>query len=199
MKSTSIVIVGLLVVSLGLFGCVSQPSSQDWVTLIDADKGLENWSRVGDGNWRAVDGVIQVDSRTQKGASYLVTKNDYADFQIRVEFWFDEKSNSGIYIRCSDVNKIADTNCYEAQISDTRPDGFSTGAIVHIAKVSPPVPKAAGQWSVYEITAKGDQLTVVLNGVKTAEARDSKFKSGPLALQYAAGVVKFRKVQIRPL
>jgi hypothetical protein len=39
----------------------------------------------------------------------------------------------------------------------------------------------------------------MLNGVKTAEAEDSKLASGPVALQYAGGVVKFRKFQIRPL
>jgi hypothetical protein len=42
-------------------------------------------------------------------------------------------------------------------------------------------------------------LTVTLNGVRTADASDDKFASGPVGLQYAAGVVKFRKVQIKPL
>jgi hypothetical protein len=39
----------------------------------------------------------------------------------------------------------------------------------------------------------------VLGGGRTAEAQDSKLASGPVALQYAGGVVKFRKFQIRPL
>ncbi|MGH7430369.1 MAG: 3-keto-disaccharide hydrolase, partial [Candidatus Methylomirabilales bacterium] len=38
-----------------------------------------------------------------------------------------------------------------------------------------------------------------LNGVRTVDVEDSKFPSGPIALQYAAGVMKFRKVQIKPL
>jgi hypothetical protein len=42
-------------------------------------------------------------------------------------------------------------------------------------------------------------LTVALNGVRTADIEDSKLASGPIGLQYAAGVVKFRKVQIKPL
>jgi hypothetical protein len=46
---------------------------------------------------------------------------------------------------------------------------------------------------------KGDRLTVMLNGNRTVELQDSKFASGPLALQYGSGVIKFRKVQIRPL
>jgi len=58
----------------------------------------------------------------------------------------------------------------------------------------------------FRITAKGDRFTVVLNGQKTADnAQDAKFASGPIALQYAPGavkdkgVIKFRKVEIKPL
>jgi hypothetical protein len=38
-----------------------------------------------------------------------------------------------------------------------------------------------------------------LNGVRTVDVEDSKFAGGPIALQWARGVIKFRKVQIRPL
>jgi 3-keto-disaccharide hydrolase len=50
-----------------------------------------------------------------------------------------------------------------------------------------------------EITAKGPDLIVMLNGTRTAAARDTKFASGRIALQHNAGVVKFRKVEIKPL
>ena len=43
-------------------------------------------------------------------------------------------------------------------------------------------------------------MSVVLNGVTTVrDAEDSKFPSGPIALQYGTGVVRFRNVRIRPL
>jgi hypothetical protein len=42
-------------------------------------------------------------------------------------------------------------------------------------------------------------LIVALNGTRTAEANDTQFASGVIALQHGAGVVKFRKVQIKPL
>jgi hypothetical protein len=35
--------------------------------------------------------------------------------------------------------------------------------------------------------------------MKTADANDTKHARGPFALQYGAGVVKFRKVEVRPL
>ena len=81
-------------------------------------------------------------------------------------------------------------------------EGLAAGQItthqVDVAKVDP-MPKAAGKWNTYEITAQGPHLTVVLNGQKTADVQDSKHLGGPLALQYGSGVVKFRKVQIKPL
>ena len=61
------------------------------------------------------------------------------------------------------------------------------------------MPKAGGKWNTYDVTVKGSRVTVRLNGVVTADIQDSKLTSGPIALQYAAGVVKFRKVQITPL
>jgi hypothetical protein len=73
-----------------------------------------------------------------------------------------------------------------------------TGAIVHFAPIKD-MPKAGGKWNVYDITARGPRITVLLNGTRTVELNHDQFKSGPIALQYGAGVVRFRKVQIRPL
>ena len=202
MKRCSSVTMGLLVIALTAFGCASSPSGQadaGWITLIDGATGLDNWNRVGDANWRAVDGAIQADKKTEQASSFLVSKNSYTDFQIRVEFWASDDANSGIYMRCADPKTPTDKTCYEANIFDQRPDPtYGTGAIVHIAAVSP-MPKAGGKWNTYDITVKGTRLTVTLNGVRTADVQDSKLPSGPIALQYHAGVVKFRKVQIKLL
>jgi hypothetical protein len=197
LKRLSVIAMGMLVVALGLFGCSHPPAGQaesGWITLFDGT-GLENWSVIGDANWRVADGAVIAD----KGTGFLVSKNAYKDFQIRAEFWADDEANSGIFIRLSDPKKVTAANSYEVNIFDKRPDpSYGTGAIVNFAKVSP-MPRAGGKWNIYEITAKGPQLTVILNGMRTADVRDGTYASGPFALQYAAGVVKFRKVQIRPL
>jgi hypothetical protein len=192
-------LLGIVLVALG---CSSQPygdTGANWVTLLDGTTGLDNWVRVGDANWRAVDGTIQADQKTDKANSFLVTKNSYTDFRIRAEFWVSDDANSGIYMRCADIKNLTDRTCYEANIFDQRPDPtFGTGSIVHLSPVSP-MPKAGGKWNTYDVTVKGSRVTVRLNGVVTADIQDSKLTSGPIALQYAAGVVKFRKVQITPL
>lgn len=195
-------IAALLVAGIALSGCATEQAAQPeagWTTLYEAGMNLNSWTRLADANWRIQDGVLQADLLGGKTPSYLVSKEVYGDFQIRAEFWVDSHTNSGIFLRCADPEKVGAKTCYEVNIWDTRPDPtYGTGAIVDVAKVSP-MPKAGGRWNTYEITAKGAQLTVVLNGIKTAEAVDAQHSRGHVALQYGSGIVKFRKVQIRAL
>jgi hypothetical protein len=102
------------------------------------------------------DGALVADKLDErKDLSYLVSKDSYKDFQIKAEFWTDEDANSGIFIRCDSQDKIDSKVCYEVNIFDKRPDPtYGTGAIVDVAKVDP-MPKAAGKWNTYEITAQG--------------------------------------------
>ncbi len=204
MKRLSVFTVGLLVVASTLLGCAQMSGSDaGWTTLIDGTRGLDNWNRIGDANWRAEDGAIVADRG--KGG-YLVSKSSYKDFQIKAEFWADHTTNSGIFIRLSDPAKVTAANSYEVNIYDQRPEpAYGTGAIVDIAAVSP-MPKAGGKWNTYEITARGAQLTVVLNGVQTVNVQNGKFPQGPFALQFGngpkdapGGAIKWRKVQVKEL
>jgi len=201
MKRMSRITVGFLAIAFVVAGCAHQLSRTDWVTLIDGETGLGNWNRVGWANWRAEGGAIVADQSTTEGSSFLVTKSSYKDFEIRAEFYAESNTNSGIFIRCSDPNKITGDNSYEVNIWDTRPDpSYGTGAIVNVAKVPVPIIyRAGGKWNTFEIKAKGPELTVVFNGVTTVNIRDTKFAEGPFALQYAGGPIKWRKIQVRPL
>lgn len=179
---------------------VSKAVSQEagWITLFDG-KSLDGWDQVGESNWRVEDGAIVVDKMAGKEAGYLVSKNSYKNFVVRVEFWPSDNTNSGIYFRCLDPKKITDRTCYEANIFDQRPDpSYGTGAITRYVEVDP-MPKAAGKWNTYEVTAKGRDITVVLNGQTTAKLRNGMFDEGPIALQHGAGAIKIRKVEIKPL
>jgi hypothetical protein len=186
-------------VVVGLSACATSDRGAGWTTLIDGANGLSNFNRVGEANWTAADGAIQA-SAGGKDSAYLVTKDSYKDFVVYAEFWSSDDANSGIFMRCQDPANITDENCYEANIFDQRPDPtYATGAIVKVAKGPMPVPKAGGKWNTYEITAKGPRLTLVLNGVTTVDVEDRKFASGPLALQWGRGTIKWRKVQVRSL
>jgi hypothetical protein len=184
-----------LSLAAALAGCAGMGGS---TTLVDGSRGLDNFDRVGEANWSAVDGAIQA-TEGGKDPSYLVTRTSYTDFVIRVEFWASDDANSGVFFRCQNPKVITDESCYEANIFDQRPDPtYGTGAIVKVAKVAP-MPKAGGKWNTYEITARGKRLVLVLNGAKTVDIEDAKLASGPIALQWGRGTIRFRKVEITPL
>jgi hypothetical protein len=169
-------------------------SGAGWTTLFDGSN-LDHWNQIGDANWKLAGGIVQAD----KGTGFLVSKESYTDFEVRAEFWVDAEANSGVFLRCSDPQKVTADNAYEVNVFDKRPDPtYGTGAIVNVAKPSVFL-KAADRWNTYEITARGSHFTVVLNGTRTVDVNDSKHARGPIALQSAAGIVKFRKVQIKPL
>jgi Domain of Unknown Function (DUF1080) len=186
-------------------GCASTSNQSGWTLLVDGTKGMENFTAIGDANWRAEDGAIVADKA--KAASYLISKESYSDFQIQAEFWADHTTNSGLFIRLSNTKEVTAANSYEVNIYDQRPDPlYGTGAIVDIAKVAQPMPTAGGKWNTFLITAKGKRLTVEFNGKQTVDVEDSKFSSGPIALQFGngpkdapGGAIKWRKVGIRAL
>ena len=194
-------VVGLIVAAVVLYTAprAAGQTGPGWVLLFDGKSIGSDWDRVGETNWRVEDGAIVADKRTSQGAAHLVTKTKYKDFQVYVEFWASDDANSGIFLRCQDPTTIADRSCYEVNIFDQRPDPtYGTGGIVHFAEVHP-MPKAGGKWNTYEITAKGRQITVVLNGEKTVELHNGLFAEGPFTLQHGDGVIKFRKVAVKPL
>ena len=198
MKSARIAAASLAIGAMA--GCAHMGGGHGWTTLLDGTS-LSGWNQVGNANWRIAEGAAVAD----KGVGFLVSREAYGDFEIRAEFYAEADTNSGIFLRCQDAAKPSAGSCYEVNIWDVRPKPeYGTGAIVDVAKVDP-MPKAGGRWNTYQVTARGDHFTVVLNGVKTVDVRNGKFARGLVGLQHAAGVkgdtspVKFRRVEIRPL
>ena len=196
----------MLVAAFALFGCATPVSDATaWVILVDGPRGLENWHRLGDANWRPEGDAIVAD----KGeGGFLISRASYRDFELRAEFWAGADTNSGVFLRLADPREVRTDNCYEVNIWDNRPEPkYGTGAIVNVAAVPVPIAnKAGGRWNTYEITAKGSRLIVKLNGVQTVDVVDGKWAEGPIALQFANGAkdapggpIKWRKVQVREL
>ena len=198
MKRHSVIACGLLATVLTAAGCGHYLPQQGWVTLFDG-ANLDNWVPQGNADWQLANGVVSASKSKSKGGGFLVSKTSYKDFELRVEFWASDNANSGIFMRCADPAKLTDRTCYEANIYDQRPDpSYGTGGIVHRAVVSP-MPKAGGKWNVYEISARGPNITVRLNGAVTVSMNNSELASGPIGLQWGQGEIRFRKVQIKPL
>ncbi len=193
-RTTTFTLALFTAAALALAPAAAPAQDAGWTTLLDGST-LDGWNPIGDANWELADGAVQADS----GSGFLVTPESYGDFEMLVQYWVDEPANSGIFIRCADAMSVNDRNSYEVNIYDTRADQtYRTGGIVHLAAPASHV-DSPGRWNTYEIVAEGPRLRVWLNGEQMVDIEDSQFAEGPIALQYGAGVVKFRNVLIRGL
>ena len=196
MKHLSIAPVILLVLFAACQNASAPAETEaEWVTLFDGTD-LNHFNMAGEAQWNIIDDYVEADGYKQ---SYLVTKESYSDFQLKVEFWPSPDANSGVYIRCQNPEEIKAESGYEINIYDTNenPDN-RTGAIIHF---TPPMTaiEAGGQWNTYEITAEGSHIVVHLNGTLVADLEDESYASGPIALQNNGGLIRFRNVQVQPL
>lgn len=177
---------------ISLVGCAALDDKGQWQNLSGS---FDGWNQIGNANWRIEGGEFVAD----EGNGHLVTKDMYGDVQIRADFWVDLPANSGIFMRASNPAEITQSNAYEVNIFDTRDDQtYRTGGVVEFAAPSEVI-HTDGQWNTYDITMRGNHITVILNGVTTVDINDDTYVSGPISLQYAAGIVKYRNVQIRQL
>ncbi len=190
----SIVLAGLLLAGSGALRAQAPAANQEqpWRTLLDR-LSMDMWEEEGTADWRIVDDVVKSDG----GNGYLVSAENFGDFELRAEFFVSPDANSGIFIRCNNRQEITAVNCYEVNIFDMRPDQtYRTGGIVNVAKVMTNV-DTGNKWNTMEITARGPRMSVKVNGMMISEGEDMRLRNGPIALQRTAGDVRFRRVQIR--
>jgi hypothetical protein len=192
-----------------------------WRSLFDG-KTLNGWAQLGELKWTVVDGAMVGDAVSQPAAKpqpppannpggkpitwatgFLRTKETFADFELTAEFWSEEDSNSGLFIRCqTPTNPNSLGGCYEINISD--PHATSpTGSIVGVHSTLPYHVKSAGKWSRFDVLADGAHIVVKVNGETLTDVKDEKLKDGALGLQAGgptgSGVIKFRNIKIRSL
>ena len=184
----------LAAVAVGLW-CMVPLSHADTVTLFDGHS-LSGWQVAGSSTWSVVDQAISSGGAEE---GFLVGEKDYGDFYLRVEFWVDATTNSGIFIRCRDRSRIHPETCYELNIYDEHPQQEArTGAVV--LKFMPPMAtvQTVGHWNTYEVWAQGPSIIVKVNGQTTAVIDDADPTPGFIALQHwAAGTVKFRQLELQ--
>jgi hypothetical protein len=130
--------------------------------------------------------------------SWIATTDTFSDFRLTLEFRGPEKVNSGVFLRSKKDGQPHVTG-YELQIWDYQPAGYNTGSLVGSLKAEP-VRILPAQWNKYDITARGDRFTVVLNGKTLLDASDSKHSAGVVGFQCQKDQrIEFRNIKLRPL
>ena len=194
--------------------CAAVLRAQDgWVSLFDG-KTLNGWTTIGPVRWTVVDGALSATPASQPitptaeakqtwPQGFLRSVGTYSNFELTTEFWSEEDTNSGLFIRCAaPTNPGSLGSCYEINISDPHAT-TPTGGIVGVHSPLPYRVKSAGKWSRFDVVADGTHLVVKVNGETLTDVRDEKFRDGAIGLQAGgptgSGPVKFRNIRIRNL
>jgi hypothetical protein len=126
--------------------------------------GTENKSGKG---YQIENGVI---FSTKDDGGNLYTEKEYADFVLRFEFRLTPNANNGIGIRAPLVGDAAYVGM-EIQVLDDSGSQYTNllpgqydGSIYKVAPAKRGFQEPVGEWNSEEITAKGRQITVKLNG-----------------------------------
>ncbi len=154
------------------------------------------WTPIGAAPWQ-ISGAEYSASGDYEGFSFLVTNETFSNYQIDLEFWIDEGTNSGVFVRCPSPERVSPITCYEINIWDSHNDPNSrTGAIVTHIPPSAFV-ETVGEWNTMQIVAVDNRITVTINGQLTADLENDAHTSGHVALQFGSpGGVKFRNVTL---
>lgn len=183
--------------------------AEGWKLLFDG-KSLDQWdlSTSPKAEWKAVDGAVVTES---KQGGTLLSKEDFANFELKVEFRTTDNVNSGVMLRNPrpDASK-KNSEGYEVQIRDKNPGHYTggsylTGSLVNVEKAPADVKIVSGQWMSLDITADGDHFVILYNGRKVVDAHDTKLANGAIGLQWAhpedapGTKVEFRNIKVRRL
>ena len=93
---------------------------------------LSAWRSLGNATWSQDADLIVGGS---SGDGFLVSNLRYRNYVLMLEFRVDAITNSGVFVNCSDPNKVTPLSCYEINIWDDHPQQqYRTGSIVAVVE-----------------------------------------------------------------
>lgn len=192
-------------------------ASGKWVGL-SSGKTLDGWEVVGEGVWMVLrDGTLlgQCDPRKPcLHQSWLYTKKEFGEFDLRLEYWTRLGGNSGVSTRDTsraryahgadhDPNRTPSHIGYEIQIGEGSGKGYSLSGSVYLLDAAKPGVQRDSDWNSLEIESRNDLIRVKLNGQVVSEhpGVPERPKTGPIGLQLhdRSTIVMFRNIRIREI
>ncbi len=198
--------------------------SSDWEELT----ALENWRNFKadtlSSQWKVQDGVLTL---AGKGGGDLLSKEEYENFELEIDWKISEGGNSGLMFHVVEADDLGATYHsgpeYQFVDNEKHPDAKNekhrSGDNYDLQKSTVETVKPAGEWNTTRLLVDNGHVEHYLNGEKVVDyelwtpewdeaVANSKFakfpaygkaKSGHIALQDHGDQVSFRNIRIREL
>jgi hypothetical protein len=158
--------------------CTNQLSLQEreagWRSLFDG-KSLANWRSYQEDEinaaWAIENGCL---ARVGMGGD-IITREQFADFELKLDWRISEAGNSGIFIRGDESGGSIHYTGFEMQVldnaghRDAKDPSHRAGAYYDMIAPDHDTSRPAGTWNQVHIIARGPLVEFWLNGRKTAE------------------------------
>jgi hypothetical protein len=192
-------------------------NSKGWTDLMPTGPAMKGWTRVLAGRntqlhpesqWKVDTGNRMLVCECDKGHEYLqYRRREYRDFILHAEWRFvkaegEPPYNSGVLVRTSTDGKTwiqAQTGPAGAWLfGDVPVDGKPTRVNLR-EKMTENRVNPAGEWNVYEISARGPTVTLWANGAVVSQWENVPVRKGYVALEAEGYGIEFRNLKIKPL
>jgi len=199
----------------------AEEEAAGWKLLFDG-KSTDGWRNykktdVGPG-WKIEDGALV---RAAGGAGDIVTKDQFAAFELSLEYIISKGGNSGIMFHVTEEEGAPWHTGPEIQVQDNK-DGHDpqlSGWLYQLYKPEIDATRPAGEWNQVRVLITPEKCSVWMNGkhyydfVKGSQDWDervakSKFakmsgfgkpQNGHICLQDHGNPVSYRNIKIRPI
>jgi hypothetical protein len=163
--------------------------------------------------WSVKDGVVHCKGKPN---GYMRTTETYSNYKLHVEWrWPAQPTNSGVFLHSSGKDKVW-PRCIEAQLKAGNAGDFvlinHTGVtidgkeyqddnkmFVRVPKKLDSTENEPGEWNEYDITCKGDTITVLVNGQLQNVAVKATDTEGWICLQSEGASIQFRNIYLEDL
>jgi hypothetical protein len=201
---------------------------EGWELLFDG-KSMNKWRKYLDDEvkgWAIEEHGMKALGLPHGQGGDIITKDQYTDFDLRLEFKIGERSNSGIFFHVHEAEEYRTVYMTGPEYQLLDDVGFpqsgplhDTGANYDVHAPLHPQVKTLDEWNTARIVVKGSRVEHYLNGRKVVEydmwtdewyelKNNSKwknadgygkYKTGHIALQDHGGTCNFRNIKIKRL
>jgi hypothetical protein len=167
-------------------------AADPWLRLFDGES-LFGWTSEGEVRAQVNNGVLTL---SPAAGGWLRYNAPFADFDLRLEYQFDQSIDSGLLLRAPGS---ASPGGYQIELGDLSGDGYGAGSIAGVTRARK-TRLLPGVWHTLEVSVRGSSVTVRLNGREVAAARSFQAPAGFPGIEApAGGALRLRRLDLLPV